>query len=185
MRPYRIPAAACLASVVVCLCAACGTEPVSDRSTIVRLNELCAANHNTEDDTGNTGDWIELVNLGASPVSLEGYYLSDDVDKRFGQPLTADAVVPANGVLLLWADGSPERGSRHLGFRLSAGGEGVWLSNPQGYVVDSVEFNAAPALDSEVDVSFARYPDGTGQFGWCGQSTPGENNGVRCANPVP
>jgi hypothetical protein len=185
MHPIRVSVAVLLASTAVCLCAACGTEPAGNSSTAVRLNELCPVNHNTADATGNTGDWIELVNLGASPVSLEGYYLSDDADERLGQPLTADAVVPANGILLLWADGSPERGSLHLGFKLSAGGEGVWFSNPQGYVIDSVEFNAAPALDSDVDASFARYPDGTGRFGWCGQSTPGENNGARCANPVP
>jgi hypothetical protein len=152
----------------------------------VRLNEVCAANHSTADDAGNTGDWIELVNLGASDVSLDGFYISDDVDTRFVHQFPAAAVLPGDAVLLLWADAEPERGPLHLGFKLSADGEGVWLSNPQGYVVDFIEFNATPTLDSdEHDASFARYPDGTGQFGWCGVPTPGEKNGALCTKPVP
>jgi len=179
-----------LALAVVALqgvvCAGCGTEPVPRLSSGVRINELCPRNRATSDDAGHTGDWIELVNLGPSPVNLAGYYLSDDVDTRFTHVLSDAVSIPGDGVVLFWADETPEAGPLHLSFRLSAGGEGVWLSNPQGYVVDAIEYGPAPSSGSGgQDLSFARHPNATGQFQWCGAPTPEQENGNACAEPLP
>ena len=45
----------------------------------VRINEVMSSNIDViYDEDGDTPDWIELNNFGASPVNLGDYYLSDD-----------------------------------------------------------------------------------------------------------
>jgi hypothetical protein len=138
---------------------------------------------------GDTDDWIELYNTGDTDFDLGGYYISDDVDKRFVKDdvslvLAAGVVVPKKGVLLLWADGQPAQGTLkapHLSFKLSADGEGVWLSNPAGYLVDSIEFGKIPPKVAETERgSLARFPDGTGPFQWCSHYSPEKVNGDHC-----
>lgn len=170
--------------IFVEICTGCGKQPVAFHSSAVRVNELSPSNHTIRDDAGATGDWIELVNLGSTALNLGGYYFSDDVDTRFIHVLSESVVLPGNGYLLLWADEKPEEGPLHLGFKLSSDGEGVWFSNPQGYVVDAVEFGRAPD-SGEQDLSFGRYPDITGPFRWCNSPTPGESNGEQCRSQVP
>lgn len=168
----------------------CGDGRVAASPTPVRINEVVSDNPVYQDMTGDTDDWIELYNWGALAVDLGGYYVSDDVDERFVSVLPTGTIIPAGGVLLLYADAEPsqtqvnvEHGVAwiHLNFKLSSDGEGVWLSNPGGYLVDSVEFGAIPPNTAGTQwTSLARFPDGTGAFGWCSMSTPDELNGDRC-----
>lgn len=169
--------------------AGCGDEPARRAASPIRINELASSNDVYQDLVGDTDDWIELYNDSDDDFSLEGYYVSDDVDERFKSVLAPGVVVPARGVLLLWADGQPLQSNTrapHLAFQLSSGGEGVWLSNPGGFVVDSVEFAALPAGSAgELWTSLSRFPDGKGSFGWCSVSSPEEPNGPACAGEPP
>lgn len=46
---------------------------------VILINEVMSCNKSTlVDFEGDSSDWIELVNLGDTPVNLEGYALSDD-----------------------------------------------------------------------------------------------------------
>jgi hypothetical protein len=170
---------------MVIVLAGCGDEPARVQATPIRINELASSNDVYQDLVGDTDDWIELYNDSDTDFSLEGYYVSDDVDERFKSVLAPGVVVPARGVLLVWADGQPRQSSSrapHLAFQLSSEGEGVWLSNPSGFVVDFVEFAALPLTSAtELWTSLSRFPDGTGSFGWCSTSTPEELNGTACA----
>jgi hypothetical protein len=155
-----------------------GTGPITD----VRINELMPRNSLTlADDYGDYDDWLELYNPGDSDVALAGYFVSDTVQSPDKWLLPAEAVVPAEGFLILWADGQPEQGALHLGFRLSGNGEGAWLSSPDGSPVDSVTFE----LVGTSDTSYSRYPDGAdldegGSWEWCSAPTPRELNGDSC-----
>jgi hypothetical protein len=176
-----------LSSIVPCALAviACGTEPPRSPVIAVRLNELNPSNKVYPDSANETDDWIELCNLNSSDANLGGYFLSDSINTRFEQVLPAQTVVPANGVLLLWADGQLDQGPLHLNFKLSSGGDGVWLSNPEGYLVDSIEFGAVPLNSAGTqETSLARFPNGTGEFTWCTVSTPDEVNGATCTGQV-
>jgi hypothetical protein len=154
-----------------------GVGPVAD----VWINELMPQNSSTlADDAGDFDDWIEIYNADSYDVSLAGYFISDNASEPYRSTLSADAVVPAGGFLILWADGDAD-GGLHLGFRLSADGEGVWLTSPDGSLVDFVTFGPAGATDS----SYSRYPDGGdasagGEWRWCSSPTPGELNGENC-----
>lgn len=169
------------AGLVLCLgsFSGCGTEEGSSGmvgDAAVSINELMPKNDTVAaDEAGEYKDWIELYNSENGEVSLEGYYLSDDADYVFAYRLPATAVIPAKGTLIVWADGNGDGTSLHTTFKLSSDGDKVILSDPDGVLVDEVEFGAATA-----DQSYARFPDGTGEFLWCARATPGASNGSSC-----
>src|SRR5215207_1424097 len=104
---------------LVLVLAGCGDEPALAQATPIRINELASTNDVYQDLIGDTDDWIELYNDSDEDVSLEGYYVSDEADERFKSVLAAGVVVPARGVLLLWADGEPRQSNArapHLSF---------------------------------------------------------------------
>ena len=125
----------------------------------VVINEFMASNDTTvADQDGDFDDWIELYNNSAEPISLTGYYLTDD-----GTDLTQwkfpEAVIPAGGYLIVWADDDEDQEGLHANFKLSASGETVLLLDPEENVVDEVTFG-----EQETDVSYGRFPNGTGEF---------------------
>ncbi len=126
----------------------------------IRINELMASNDTTvTDETGEFDDWIELYNASDSTINLEGYALSDREMSLQKWTIDTSLVIPAKGYLILWCDEDGEDGPTHVNFKLSKGGEHVFLSNPQGGVIDEVLFG-----DQITDVSLAREVDGTGDF---------------------
>jgi len=174
-----------LAITPVLLALGCGTKPVSVPRVGVRINELSSSNHTYQDEIGETDDWIELYNPDIEEASLAGYFISDSHNRRFKVQLTEAAVVPGQGLLLLWADEQVSQGGLHLSFKLSSEGDGVCLSNPEGYTLDCIEFDAVPPYDAGTEgTSLARFPDGTGSFQWCSISSPEELNGSRCVQPA-
>ena len=60
------------------------------------------------DNAGGADDWVEIHNLGSSPVNLAGYYLTDRLNNptKWRFPLDAgdSTVVEPNGYVVLWAD---------------------------------------------------------------------------------
>ncbi len=170
----------CLALTPMMLTLACGKEPTPVSHASVRINELSSSNHNYQDETGDTDDWIELMNLGDTAIDLTGYYIADTANNRLKFEIGSGNTIEPGGLLLLWADGQKEQGSNHLTFKFSSEGDGACVSNPQGYVLDCIRFSAIPSNDAGEDASLARFPDGTGAFQWCSQSSPEELNGARC-----
>lgn len=185
-----------LAATLGGLSVACGHNSIDRSRSPIRINELSALNGVYQDLFGNTGDWIELYNMSDEDFNLGGCYISDGANKRFKYQFpeaTEDAggevyKVPARGVLVVFADGQPLESSPlepHLSFKLSDKGESVWLSDPAGYVIDSVQFSRVPPNNAGTRwTSFARFPDGTGEFEWCSEGTPGKLNGDTCNGDV-
>lgn len=176
-------------SLLVLAGAACGDREASSGLIGYRtganlelyVNELMPSNSDTfADEAGEFDDWFELLNLGENDVELGGFFVSDDETSPRKGALPDGLVVPAGGVLVLWADGSPQQGDHHLGFRLSAAGEGLWLSDGGGELIDGVRFGAPGESQS-----LQRFPDGTGEPEWCSLPSPGELNGDGCAAAAP
>jgi len=59
----------------------------------------------------------------------------------------------------------------HANFKLSSTGETVYLNSPALSIIDSVKF-----MEMESDISFGRQPDGSGNFYFFSESTPGSQN---------
>lgn len=142
----------------------------------VRLNEVLAvstAATRPVDQTGQPRDWIELYNELAQPVSLGGWFLSDDPEEPRKWVFPAAATIGPHGYLLVFASGGgavfPD-GPFHVNFSLSQGGERLQLSRPDGVVVSEW---AIPE----------QYPDGAWGVGGGGddrgflsRATPGAAN---------
>jgi hypothetical protein len=150
-----------------------GPEPEPESNSL-RVNEVVSSNDGVSiDETGQTSDWIELTNTGTEPLRLSHYAIADSARKFAALP---DVDLAPGGHIQLWADDSPELGSHHLPFKLSASGDRILLRNQSGEIFEEV---VIPALAA--NQSFSRFPSGTGAFGLCRYATPGKSNGERCA----
>ena len=126
----------------------------------VVINEILALNNSTvQNGNGSYSDWIELFNNTSGPLALDYLCLSDDAGNPQKWKFPAGISIPANGFKIIWADNESFSGELHCGFKLAGTGEQVYLSYPNGYVVDSVTYGAQTG-----DISWGRYPNGTGAF---------------------
>jgi len=131
----------------------------------VKINEFMSFNVSTYPDMcdyDNFSDWIELYNDADEAVSLSGYYLSDNLNKPTKWEIPADAVIPANGFLIIWADEYNDKPGiertreyypfnvsfttkrYHANFKLSDLGDEVGLFKTSGMAivtVDTVSFS--------------------------------------------
>jgi hypothetical protein len=119
-------------------------------SGAIRINEWMA-------DPLSGADWFELYNTGKHPIALEGLQLSDDPLDRSKHVLSPLSFLGTgvSAYLQLDADGNGN-GTRDVNFKLSANGESILLSNPQGELIDQIDFGS----QSE-GVSQGRWPDGS------------------------
>jgi hypothetical protein len=141
------------------------------------INELMPSNRTTiVDEGGAYADWVEIYNSSAEDLDLGGYWVSDTFEQPLRTQLAQGLIVPAGGVLLLWVDSDIVQGDSHLPFNLDREGEAFLLSDPDGALLDSVEW----PIIANSDESYARFPDGTGAFVWCTFPTPQELNGPSC-----
>lgn len=152
----------CLLSVLL-LCALAMTCCACTPTATVTGHTLCITELQS---AGGEFDWIELYNYGELPISLQGWYLSDDPDAPGRSPLPTSTLQPGKRLVLTAGD--------TLTFRLSAAGESVILSDPQGIAVQTVKVPAAvPGLSYGCTETDSCPPT---QFVWYAAPTPGESN---------
>jgi len=158
------------------------TDPVK---YFVGLTEPAGAiDENSEDDIGtieeppdSENDWIEIRNTSASPVSLDGWFLSDKSDEPLKWNFPAGTSIPANGYYVVIAsdlDLTPAihgTSYAHTSFKLSASSGQVVLSRPDGTVEDTL---AADYPTQNWRYTYGRQSDGT--FGYLSVGTPGAAN---------
>lgn len=147
-------------------------NPVSAQ---VALNEIQASNGITiADEDGDFEDWIELYNYGNETVNLSGYGLSDEYDDPFRWVFPTVAIGPGE-FLLVWASGKDRTtpaSALHTNFSISADGEEIILTDPDGERVDELPPEPIPR-----DLSYGRVPDGIGDWFFFSEPTPeGENS---------
>ena len=160
-----------------------GVRPAVDGGAFdvqVYVNEVVARNSSgLVDEGGAYADWFELYNAGAESVDLEGFYVSDDEAVLKKWRLAEQTQIAAGGYLVFFADGDPQQGGNHVGFRLSGGGESLSLATPTGVLVDTLSFGPQPQ-----DVAYGRAPDGAATSGQLLSPTPGASNTAINPNPV-
>ncbi|HEU0009129.1 MAG TPA: putative Ig domain-containing protein, partial [Verrucomicrobiae bacterium] len=112
-------------------------------------------------------------------------FLTDTLSNVTQWQIPDGTTIPAGGYLLVWADedtgqNDPGRADLHAGFKLSAGGESIWLFAPDGQIVDGVSFG--PQI---TDVSQGRFPDGAASIYSMTNSTPRAANILSSTNTPP
>jgi hypothetical protein len=129
------------------------------------INEILAS-------SGEGLDWIELYNPTDEPIALGSVWLSDDADRLNRYQIAEGVVVAAHDFLQIRQD--------EFGFGLDAGGEAVFLTEPNlTYTLTAYAFGPqAP------DVSIGRHPDGAPDWFVCDIPTPLAQNTVNRTHPV-
>lgn len=137
------------------------------------INEFMPKNGAALRMPDGTPDWLELHNPSDEAISLDGWGLTDDLEKPYKHAFDPELSVPARGYLLLFATGDQSLGDRHLGFKLSSAGGIVALYSPleDGQVVNyglvERDFSVTRSTDCCMD-------EGCLEFDFRG--TPGFNN---------
>ncbi|MCF8299286.1 MAG: lamin tail domain-containing protein [Saprospiraceae bacterium] len=141
------------------------------------INEFMASNITAyAGPQGDYPDWIEIYNAGDQDVMLGGYYFSDDlfdIGAMFQIPDTyPDSVtVEAGGFILFYANKDEDISVLNLDFKLSVDGEQIGFWDPDQVFVDSLTF-----LEQITDTSYGRYPDGSNNWVFMPDFTPGFQN---------
>ncbi|HMM11326.1 MAG TPA: lamin tail domain-containing protein [Bacteroidales bacterium] len=125
------------------------------------INEFLAKNDNgVSNEYGEKADWIELINNTNETLVLSGLFMTDSPNNLQKWAFPANAAIPANGLLIIWADERADTpGNIHCNFKLSADGEHIYISRQDGTIIDNISFGPQAA-----DVSTGRCPDGTGSY---------------------
>lgn len=117
---------------------------------------------------GGYYDWVELVNAGSTPVSAEGWKISDSIDLRGAVSLPAETLEPGQRVLVYCAG---RRGVKDAAeFALSKDGASLFLIAPDGTNAETLR--VPPLKKGEV---YAR-SEADGTWSVRADYTPGEEN---------
>jgi hypothetical protein len=165
------PSRRCTLLLTSLLLAACDARPA------LVINEFMADNATTlaNGETGEHNDWIELHNIGDEQITLEGVFMTDDLDRPNMHQLSPSLSIPPGGFLLLCASQSSVN-LYQLDFALSAEGEelGLYWRDPATNNLVMLDGLSFPAQST--DVSMARDGDGTGAWTFCENPTPNASN---------
>ncbi len=140
----------------------------------VVINEVLASNGSgIADEDGDTVPWIELYNAGTETVRLAWFGLTDDPDRPW-QWVFPDVTIAPGEFLLVYASGKNRTrtdGPLHANFRVSQEGDELMLTDMQGREIDRM-----PPTPMPTDISYGRYPDGSGHWEFFDEPTPGSPN---------
>ena len=137
-------------------------DPIEETPDVV-INEILPKNsQNGADQDGDYDDWIELYNPATIDQDISGYYLTDSKRNPTKWKFPTGTKIPANGYLIVWADeDSTHVSGLHTNYKLSADGENIVLLSPTQEVINLVEYPT-----TVLEQSYARKPNGTGDFQW-------------------
>lgn len=140
------------------------------------INELMASNLTTVyDANGDFDDWIEIYNGGQHAVWLGDKFLTDNLNDPTKWQFPDHIIYPGD-YLIVWADDDEAQGPFHTPFKLSADGESVGIYN--NAVTGFSPINVYTFGPQQTDISLGRSPDGSDNWVYFPDPTPGETNEV-------
>lgn len=135
------------------------------------INEIITSNSSIiTDEDGSYEDWIELFYNGAQPLNLSGYGLSDNPSLLYKWTFPAYWIQPGEH-LLIWCSNKNRIDTAaplHTNFAISAGGETITLTHPEGNIIDQI-----PEIIIPQNYSYGRSPSGSTTFSIFSTPTPG------------
>ena len=144
-------------------------------SADLTLNEIVSSNGSTiADEDGNFEDWIEIHNPDPGSVDLAGWGLSDSPGSPYEWVFPSPTLISGGGYLLVWAskkDRVTPGAALHTNFSISADGETITLTRPDGITADSVALPEVPR-----NTSFGHKPGQGAAWFYFEQPTPGAAN---------
>lgn len=123
-------------------------------------------------------DWVEIYNDSEIQVDLAGYFLYDEgirasLTGASPKPkrVLGSIVIPPKGFTVI----ATEQNGETVTFGLSTGGDAVFLENPTGLVVASLDFYTTPIVTTGKK-SYGRKPDGSNTLVLFNNATKGSSN---------
>lgn len=149
----------------------------SMNTTGVYITEVMASNANTVVFSGaDNKDWAELYNSTTERFYLEGYALSDNLNRARKWQFPSGSYIDPGEYKLIMLDGKTEdslNSQLHTNFKLTrAGGETICFSDPAGNILDKIDLPLIPT-----DISYGRTA-GLNGFFYYDAPTPGLANGT-------
>jgi len=138
------------------------------------INEFVASNDSIggeADPNGGYPDWIEFYNTTDRTLDLSGIFVSDDKDNLRKWEFPIGTSINQDDYVVVWADNDLQQDGLHASFKLSKGGESIYLSNGDGSMIDSISFG-----EQRTNIAFARVPNGTGDFQFWSTTIDRNNN---------
>jgi len=126
------------------------------------INEFVSKNDKNGilEPNGETGDWIELFNNTSSNINIDQrFYISDDKDFPKKWHFEKEVVVSANGYLIIWADRDLNQEGIHTNFKLNSSEGDLFFTYE-----DLTELQNIYYEEQELNLGYARVPNGTGNF---------------------
>jgi len=123
---------------------------------------------------GNTEDFVELYNLGADSININGWGFSDT--DGLITTVAPDTSIAPGDFLVLWYTGD-NNGFPEINEKLSKNGETIFIADSDGNPMISYDFG--PQTD---DISYGRNPDGSDIWEYFSIPTPGTTN--ENTNPI-
>jgi hypothetical protein len=125
------------------------------------INEIQPQNSGGATHSGGAYDpWVELHNAGSAPISLDGFYLTDDFSAPNKWAFPAGAAMGPGEFRMVWLSGRLESSQDewHANFTIDPIAGSLFLmrrTNPQTVLIDYVQYDqVAPGW------SYGRFPDG-------------------------
>ena len=143
----------------------------------VLINEVL-----TNSNAATGADRIELYNPGPTTVDLSNVYLSDDATELLKFKV-ADGNVLQPGEFRAFSQGT---GPDNFRFGLSASGETVYVTaaSDDAVPVPLRVLDAVKCVETEPEVTFGRYPDGSDSFAFLSSATFGGPNAKPAINDI-
>jgi len=154
------------------------------------VNEFMASNTRTAVPNALPGtfeDWIELKNVGANPLDLGGWRLTDTVANLKLWTFPANTTIAPGGFLVVIASGQNQpdtKGNLHTNFKLSKTGEYLALVHPDGTVASSYGPAGSEYPPQSDDSSYGRHPVSADSV-FFSTPTPGSENAGSGVAKVP
>lgn len=140
------------------------------------INEVMTSNGETlQDGHGDYPNWIEIYNKGSETIQLNGVFLSDNQNNLTKWQFPNRTLYPESHLLVFASEKeSTSKEELHTNFSLSAGGDTLYLTAPDGEtILDQVDIVPLPR-----DVSYGRTADGADEWAYFQPATPGHSNGL-------
>jgi len=140
----------------------------------IYLNEIASVTSLFRDEYDEKSGFAELYNNTGEDIALFSFFLSDDKNNLMRYAIPDSTVIPANCFITFYLDGEAKQGIMHTSFKADTDGESMFLSQKVGEIIhtlDSISFSALVT-----DRSFGKYVDGTGEWQYMANITPGQPN---------
>ena len=159
----------------------------------IKLNEVMTNNtRSIQDEFGNNGPWVEIVNTAYSTYNIRGMYITTDpsvLDKTMSVPdrMKRMSVIPngdartqlsARQHLVFYLNSNPAQGTLHLTTKVDTT-KAVWIALYDANAVDIIDSVTVPVLNA--NTSYARYNDGASRWTVKAEEavTPGIDNFIQ------